>query len=70
MGTLHQNRKGVHDEIKKAKLKKGNNMAVYKDKLMFLKRKNKKDVCLMSNIHDKKFVKGSRPKRQEVQSSH
>jgi hypothetical protein len=37
MGTLRHNRKGVPDELKKAKLKKGENVAVYKDKLMVLK---------------------------------
>jgi hypothetical protein len=39
MGTLHQNRKGVTEEIKKEKLKKGESVAVYKDKLMIMKWK-------------------------------
>jgi hypothetical protein len=28
----------------------------YKEKLMIMKRKNKKDVCLMNSIHDEKLV--------------
>jgi hypothetical protein len=46
----------VSDKIKKEKLKKKKNMAVYKDKLMIMKRKDKKAICLMSTIHDKKLV--------------
>jgi hypothetical protein len=42
MKTLCHNRKGAPDEIKKAKLKKVEYVAVYKDKLMIMKRKNKK----------------------------
>jgi hypothetical protein len=34
MGTLRQNRKGVPDKIKKEKLRKGENLAVYKDKMI------------------------------------
>jgi hypothetical protein len=29
---------------------------VYKDKLMIMKRKDKKDICLMSITHDEKLV--------------
>jgi hypothetical protein len=56
MRTLHQNRKGMPDEIKKAKLKKGENVVVYKDKLMIMKWKDKKDICLMSTTHDENLV--------------
>jgi hypothetical protein len=37
MKILHQNRKGVPDEIKKAKLKKGESVAVYKDRFIVMK---------------------------------
>jgi phosphatidylserine decarboxylase len=49
MGTLHQNRKGVPAEIKSAKLKKGEQVSV---RLMIMKWKNKKDICLTSTTHD------------------
>jgi hypothetical protein len=51
MGTLCQHRKGA-----RGKIKKGQNVAVYKDKLMNLKWKDKEDVCCMSTTHDEKFV--------------
>jgi hypothetical protein len=42
MGTVRQNKKGVSAEIKSAKLKKGEHVSVYKDRLMIMKWKNKK----------------------------
>jgi hypothetical protein len=48
-GTLHQNGKGVCDRIQKAKLKERENVVVCTDKLMIMKRKDKKDICLMSH---------------------
>nr|CAD7423275.1 unnamed protein product [Timema monikensis] len=51
MGTLRQNRKGVPGEIKNAKLKKGESVAVYRDKRMIMKWKDK-----MSTTHDNKMV--------------
>jgi hypothetical protein len=53
MGTMGQNRKSVPTEAKGAKLKKGENVSVYKDRLMIMKRKNKKDICLINSTHDK-----------------
>jgi hypothetical protein len=41
MGTLHQNRKDVCAEIKSAKLKKGEYVSVYKNRVMIMKWKNK-----------------------------
>jgi hypothetical protein len=37
MGTLHKNSKGVPTEIKRAKLKMGEHVSVYKDRLMIMK---------------------------------
>jgi hypothetical protein len=37
MGTVHQNRNGVLVEIKKTELRKGENVMVYKDKVMIMK---------------------------------
>jgi hypothetical protein len=36
-GTLHQNREGVPTEIKSAKLKMGEHVSVYRDRLMIMK---------------------------------
>ena len=59
IGTLRQNRKGVPAEIKQAKLKKGEHVSAYKDKLMIMKWKDKKDICLMSTTHDARMVSRS-----------
>ena len=56
MGTLCQNRKGVPTEIKKTKLKKGEHVSAYKDKLIIMKWKDKKDTHLMSTVHDYKII--------------
>jgi hypothetical protein len=57
MGTMHQNRKGVPEKTKKSELKKkGENVAVYKDKLMIMKSKHKNDICLTSTTYDEKLV--------------
>jgi hypothetical protein len=44
VGTLQQNRKGVPFETKKEKLKKGEHVSIFKDKLMIMKLKDKKDL--------------------------
>jgi hypothetical protein len=51
METLCQNRKGVSAEIKSAKLKKGEDVSVYKDKLMIMEWKNKKKRYLSYKYH-------------------
>jgi hypothetical protein len=47
MGILCQNRKGVPVEVKNAKLKKGEHISIFRDKLMIMKWKDKKDICLI-----------------------
>jgi hypothetical protein len=37
VGTLDQNRKGVTGEIKSTKLKKGEHVSIYEDRLMIMK---------------------------------
>ena len=56
VGSLHLKRKGVPSEIKKAKLKKGEYICMYKDKLFVMKWKDKKDMCLMSTTHDETVI--------------
>jgi hypothetical protein len=46
IGTLHQNRKDIPAEIKSTKLKKGENVSVYKDRPMIRKQKNKEIFVL------------------------
>lgn len=51
-GTMRPNRKEVPMEIQKKKLKKGETVAYQRGKVMLLKWKDKKDVCLLSTIHN------------------
>jgi hypothetical protein len=44
---------------------KGEYVPVYKDKLMIMKRKGKKDICLTSIAHDEKLVQ-TRVRDQDV----
>jgi hypothetical protein len=69
MGALHKNRKGVPAEIKTAKLKKGKHVSVYKDRLIIMKWRNKKVICLISITHDKMVptrVQGQDMQKPEV----
>ena len=45
-------RKDVPEKIKETKLRKGETVAAYRKMLMILKWKNKKDVCILSVLHD------------------
>jgi hypothetical protein len=56
LGSLHHKRKGVPAEIKKAKMKKGEHVPIFKDKLMTMKWKDKEDICLVNTTHDGKMV--------------
>ena len=61
-GTIRSNRKGFPEQVKNAKLKKGEVMACHSDELMALKFKDKKDVHMLSTIHDHSMV--HRPDRR------
>ena len=52
VGTLRANRKGVPNEIRSKRLQRGEIKAMYRDKLMVLKWKDKKDIYMISTIHD------------------
>lgn len=56
IGTMRINRKGLPKEIK-VKLKKGDSVAMYKKKIMVQKWKDKKDVLMISTLHDKTMKK-------------
>lgn len=54
-GTIRQNRKGLPGYFKSKKLKKGEATSFRKGKIMVLKWKDKKDVALLSTIHNNEF---------------
>lgn len=51
-GTLRMNRKEVPEELKRKKLKKGEVAAFQRGKVMTLRWKDKKDVAMLSTIHN------------------
>ena len=51
-GTVRSNRRNLPPELPKQKLNKGEVVAWQKGKMMALKWKDKKDVCLMSTVHN------------------
>jgi len=51
-GTVRSNRRNLPSEFGKEKLKKGEVRAWQKGKMMALRWKDKKDVCIMSTIHN------------------
>ena len=54
-GTLRANRKGVPDDIKSVKLKKGESVAMTNGILQILKWKDKRDVHICTSIHNAEF---------------
>ena len=57
VGTVRYNRKNLSAIVNKAKLKKGDTIAQYKGKLIHLKWKDKKDVNMLSTIHNEERQK-------------
>ena len=55
-GTVRSNRKGLPKHVMSKKLKQGEIAASYKDKLMALKWRDKREVCMLSSIHDASVV--------------
>ena len=52
VGTVRANSKGLPKKLMKKKLKKGDVAAMYKDKLMALRWRDKKCVQMLSTVHD------------------
>jgi len=52
VGTVRINRKGLLDELKITTLQKGEVIAMYRNKLMVLRWRDKKYVSMLSSIHD------------------
>jgi Transposase IS4 len=55
-GTVRVTRTGLPDEIKRIKLTNGENIVWIKGKLMALKWKDKRDLCMLSTIHNGHMV--------------
>ena len=70
IGTVRSNRKGLPKVVMSKNLKKGEVAVAYQKKLMVLKWKDKRDVCMISSIHDgemkKVNVKGGGTKEEPV----
>ena len=55
-GTIRSKRKGFPEQVKNVKLRKDEQIACRSDKLLALKFKDKKDVFMLSIIHDDSMV--------------
>ena len=51
-GTVHSNRRGLPVAVTKAKLKKGETVFQHKDAILCMKYYDRREVCLLSTIHD------------------
>ena len=70
IGTVRKNRRDLPKEVTSANLKKGQTKVMFRKKLMLLKWKDKKDVLIMSTIHDDKMetikIRGGAEKQKPV----
>lgn len=57
VGTVRYNRQNLSTTVLKAKLRKGQTIAQYKGKLLHLKWKDKKDMNMLSTIHNEEMQK-------------
>ena len=55
-GTLRSNWRGIPEDVKGAKLQKGEMTSVNHNDLLFLKWKDKRDVLMLSTLHDDSIV--------------
>ena len=55
-GTIRNNRKGFPERVKNAKLQKDEQIACRSDELLAVKFKDKKDVYMLTTIHDDSMV--------------
>jgi hypothetical protein len=52
VGNIRSSRKGLPEDVINCKLKKGGVAVSYRNKLMALKWKDKRDVCMLISTHD------------------
>lgn len=71
VGTMRSNRKNLPKEIRTEKLKKGKIIAFQKGKMCALKWKDKKDICMLSTIHNAttESVTSTKTKKVKVKPS-
>ena len=71
-GTLRSNRKGIPDDVREAKLRKGESHFSQDDTLLFMKWKDKCDVLMLSTFHDDTFIekRRTRPAADGVEVIH
>ena len=55
-GTIRSNRKGFPEQVKSAQLRRDEQIAYRSDELLAVKFKDKKDVYMLSTIHDDSMV--------------
>jgi len=65
-GTVKVTRKDVPAKIKGTKLKKGEIVAAYRKKSVLLKWKDKKDVCILSTLHDGSMINVKSRREKEM----
>ena len=66
LGTIRLNRKQLPDKFKKEKLKKGQVRAVQRGKVMALRWRDKKDVAMISTVHNPAMVDVSTPRQEKI----
>lgn len=62
-GTLRSNRRGIPEDVKSAKLRKGESHFCQDDTLLYMKLKDKHDVLILSTFHDDTFIEKRRRTR-------
>ena len=62
-GTLQSNRKGIPEDMKTARLRKGETQFSKDDSSLFMKWKDKRDVLMVSTFHDDTFIEKRRRTR-------
>lgn len=62
-GTLRANRVGIPEDIRSAKLKKGESLFSQDDTILFMKWRDKRDVLMLSTFHDDTFIEKRRRTR-------
>ena len=62
-GTIRSNRAGIPEDIRSAKLKKGESHFSQDNSMLFIKWRDKRDVLMLSTFHDDTFIEKKRHTR-------
>lgn len=62
-GTVRSNRKGIPEEVKTARLKKGKTQFSKDDTILYMKWRDKREVMMISTFHDDTFIEKRRRTR-------